>query len=137
MALLMVSLIRRHMKQADSFTVCQEEESPPFALDVGVERIVGWYDNPEPWKCSRVIFTDGAIYVDDGSSVMRVGFNEITGYELPASKTDSTGVRVRTKDGFRFVRIAGRSGPYGKFSDAFTFVQLVRAYLGATRNKAK
>ena len=49
MALLMVSLIRRHMKQADSFTVCQERQSLPFVLDMGDERVVGWYDNPEPW----------------------------------------------------------------------------------------
>ena len=137
MALLMYSLIRRHMKQTERFTVCSAEQPLPFSLDVGSERVVGWYDNPEPWKGRRVVFTDGAIYVVDEAALMRIGFDEMTEYELPASKTESTGVRIRTKDGFRFVRIAGRSGPDGKFSDAFTLVQLVRAFLGAVRNKAK
>lgn len=83
MALLMYSVIRRHMKQTEGFTVCNEEHPLPFAMDVGSELVVGWYINPEPWKSIRVIFTDCAIYVVDEVGVMRVGFDEMTAYELP------------------------------------------------------
>ena len=135
MALMMFPLIRRHMKHANTFMVHSEEHPATLALDVGTESVVGWYENPKPWEATRIVFTDGAIYVCEAATQIRIGFDEIVGYELPESKTVSTGVRIRTKDGFRFVRIGGRSGPGGKFSDAFALVGLLHAFLGAIRNK--
>jgi hypothetical protein len=124
------------MKQADAFVVHREQYPIPFPLDVGAESVVGWYKNPAPWEHTHIVFTEEAIYVFEAATRVRIGFGEIVGYELPESKTDSTGVHIRTKDGIRFVRIGGRSGPGGKFSDAFAFVGLLHAFLGAIRNKA-
>ena len=137
MTLAMTSLIRRHMKHASAFIRRREEHPAPFTVDVGTDSVVGWYENPKPREHTRIVFTDGAIYVCEAATQRRIGFDEIVGYELPESKTDSTGVRIRTEDGFQFVRIGGRSGPAGKFSDAFALVGLLHAFLGATRNKAK
>jgi hypothetical protein len=137
MTLAMNSLVRRHMKHADAFIWRREEHPAPLTLNVGAESIVGWYENPKPWEHTRIVFTDGAIYVCEGATQGRIGFDEIVGYDLPESKTDSTGVCVRTKDGSRFVRITGRSGPDGKFSDAFALVGLLHAFLGSIRNKVE
>lgn len=137
MALMMSPLIRRHMKHAEAFVRHREQTSTCLALDVGAESVVGWYENHAPWEHTRIVFTEEAIYVFEAATRVRIGFDEIVGYELPESKTHSTGVRIRTKDGIRFVRIDGRSGPGGKFSDAFALVGLLHAFLGAIRNKVE
>jgi hypothetical protein len=38
-----------------------------------------------------------------------------------------TGVRILTKDGFRFARVAGSFGPSGNQKDAYSFIMVLRA----------
>ena len=91
MSLVMTSLVRRHMKHASAFMFRSEEHAAPLTFDAGKEIVVGWYENPKPWERTRIIFTDGAIYVCEATTQRRIGFDDIVEYELPASKTDSTG----------------------------------------------
>jgi hypothetical protein len=93
------------------------------------EAIVGWYRNPAPWQDVFIVFTSEAFYLADGGQIDRIAVADIVGYEAPKSKTDVTGVRVLTKDGFRFVRIAGSFGPAGNQKDAYSFVMIVRALI--------
>jgi hypothetical protein len=135
-ALAMASLIRRQLRHAEAF-VEGDGKRPPFALDTEDERIVGWYNNPKPWDGTYVVFTTRAIQVSEGSSWMRIAFDDVVDYVLPSSKSDATGVRVVTRDGFRFIRFAGRSGPAGVHSDAFALVGLLHAFIGATRPRGE
>ena len=57
---------------------------------------------------------------------------DIVGYESPKSKTNVTGVRMLTKDGFRFVRIAGYFGPNRNRKDVYSFIMLLRALIPGT-----
>jgi len=100
------------------------------------EQLVGWYRNPSPWEESWVVFTDTAIYHGFPDRWDRIPFREVAHCEVPESKSDSTGVRLRTKDGIRFVRIAGRSGPQGRFSDAFMLVNLLRIVVRANLQRS-
>ena len=132
MPVLVYSVVRRHMKRTSpgAFTRYEEAGAPPLevALSPG-ETVVGWYRNPTPWEDALIIFTSEAFYVVDGGRVDRVAVADIIGYEDPKSKTDVTGVRVLTRDGFRFVRIAGSFGPSGNRKDAYSFIMVVRALI--------
>jgi hypothetical protein len=90
------------------------------------ESVLGWYQNPEPHEGCMLVFTNEAIYSVDGRNVMRLQFADIIEYEFPTSKTDVTGVRVRTPDGFRFLRAAGSFGPVGNQKDAFSLIMVLR-----------
>ena len=70
-----------------------------------------------------------AFIIVDGGRIERIAVGDIVGYESPESKADVTGVRVRTKDGFRFVRVAGCFGPGGNRKDAYSFLMVVRALI--------
>jgi hypothetical protein len=100
----------------------------PVNLSLGPdETIVGWYQNPVPWQESLVIFTSDAFYVADEDRTERIALADIVGYEDPTSKADVTGVRVLTKNGSQFVRVAGSFGPAGNRKDAYSFIMVVRA----------
>ena len=129
MAVLVYSIVRRHMKRAapGAFTVFSENEDPPVKLSLAPEEsLIGWYRNPPPWEHYLVVFTSEALYLVDGEQVERLAIKNIIGYARPRSKRDVTGVRVLTKDGFRFVRIAGHCGPEGNQRDAFSFISVIR-----------
>ena len=74
-----------------------------------------------------LVFTDEAIYSMDGETVARIAIADIVWYESPKSKTDVAGVRVRTRDGFRFLRASGSFGPHGNQKDAFCLIQVILA----------
>jgi hypothetical protein len=104
---------------------------PSFFLAPG-EILVGRYRNPRPWEDCWVIFTSKSIYLVDEARVDRIPIEEIVGYESPGSKSDVTGVRVLTKGGFRFVRIAGCFGPNGNQKDAYSFIMVIRGLIPGT-----
>lgn len=121
------ALVRRHMSGTGRYTEGCGFSAP---LEVTGEVVVGWYRNPPPWEASLIVFTDKAAYSVEEGRTIRVGYADIEGYELP-SKSDPSGVRVRTRDGFRFLRAAGAFGPNDARKDAFSVVMLVRALIRA------
>lgn len=125
MALLMYSVIRRHLKSAERY-VRIESDPIPIEFDSQGEEVVGWYQNPPPFEDEYVVFTTAAVHARSPAGWVRVSFDEIVGYEAPESKEESSGVRIRTRSGTGFIRFAGRSGPGGKFSDAFSLAGLLR-----------
>jgi len=130
MAVLVYSVVRRHMKRTSpgAFTRFDGSQEVPVQLQLAEnETIVGWYRNPPPWEHYLIVFTSDAFYVVDDGRIERIAVSDILGYESPKSKTDITGLRVLTKDGFRFIRVAGSFGPIGNQKDAFSFLMVVRA----------
>jgi hypothetical protein len=130
MAVLVYSVVRRHMKHTSpgAFTRYEEGAVLPVEFSLGTgETIVGWYRNPAPWQDAFVVFTSEALYIVNGGQIDRVAVADIVGYEDPKSKTDVTGVRLLTKDGFHFVRVAGSFGPGDRRKDAYSFIMVVRA----------
>jgi hypothetical protein len=130
MGVLVYSVVRRHMKHTSpgAFTRFDGSTEVPAELSLAPgETIVGWYRNPVPWQHCLIVFTSEAFYVVDGERTDRIAVSDIVGYEEPKSTRDVTGVRVLTKDGFRFVRIAGSFGPSGNQKDAYSFIMVVRA----------
>ncbi|MFO0761257.1 MAG: hypothetical protein U0359_32560 [Byssovorax sp.] len=134
MALLMPSVIRHYLKHAESY-VSQGTIPLPIDLDAEGEEIVGWYRNPPPFEDDYVAFTTVGIYARAGGVWTRLPFDDIVDYELPQNKEKTNGVRVRAHDGTRFIRFAGRSGPSGKFSDAFILLGLLRVVALANRRR--
>ena len=131
MALVLYSLLRRHMKHTGRyFEPGGTSEAPNWSGARPEESVVGWYQNPVPWQDCWLVFTDKAIYSLDHGSVMRLSISDILDYEFPKSKSDPGGVRVRTPDGFRFLRATGSFGPDGNQKDAFSLIQVLRALAG-------
>jgi hypothetical protein len=127
---LVESLVRRHMKLTSegSFTRYPSDKPvPPHGELPADESLLGWYRNPAPWEDSVIMFTTRALIFVNGESHDRVPLEDIVDYELPQSKTDVTGVRIRTQSGFRFVRVAGRFEPPSNVKDAFIFVGFLQA----------
>ena len=134
MALAFYSVVRRHMKRTGRYFEPGGETPPPDLPDLeSGESLLGWYRNPEPWVDSVIVFTDKAIYSVEGH-VVRIALTDIIDYESPKSKTDVTGVRVQTRDGFRFLRASGSFGPHGNQKDAFSLI-MVLAVLAAQQKK--
>lgn len=138
MPVLVYSVVRRHMKRTSpgAFTRYEEGAVLPSELASLVtsaeERIVGWYRNPAPWQDALILFTSDAMYVVEAGRTYRLAVADIVGYESPKSKADVTGLRVLTRDGFRFVRVAGSFGPNGNQKDAFSFLMVVHALVPRT-----
>jgi hypothetical protein len=126
-ALLIRAVVRRHMKETGRFVDadCLDDFPAPLTLAAD-ESLIGWYRNPEPWANCFVVFTDKSIYSVEGDNSIRIDMDDIIDYESPKSKKYVSGLRVRVRDGFRFVRIAGSFGPYGQYKDAFSFMNVVR-----------
>jgi hypothetical protein len=124
------SVVKRHMKWASpgSFTEVDIDTRLPVELSMNAGEIpVGWYRNPEPWQHCFVVFTSEALYAVDGMRTERIALDDLVGHECPRSKTNMTGVRVLTKDGVRFVRIAGSSVPGGAGKDGFCLIMVIQA----------
>jgi hypothetical protein len=133
-AVLIYSVVRRYMKRTSpgAFTAFEGVSEVPASVALAPgETAIGLYRNPSPWRDSSILFTSTALYLLNSENTERLGVDDIIGYESPP-KTDVTGVRVLTRDGFRFVRVAGCFGPNGNRKDAFSFVMLVRALIPGT-----
>jgi hypothetical protein len=124
------ALVRRHLKRGGRF---HHDGSLPDDRIRGMfsptETLVGWYQNPEPWASTTLVFTDHAIYQTEETGTRRVELDEITGHESPTSKT-VTGIKVFTRRGEVFLRAAGMYGPQGTFSDAFALLMILRSIGG-------
>jgi hypothetical protein len=132
MALLTYSVVRRHMKQTSGFMLFADGEVPPATLPLlERESLIGWYRNPAPWENSLLVFTSSAIWTVDGAKAERIALKDIVGYEGPGSKDGVSGLRVVTKDGFRFMRVAGCHGPFGKYKDFIGLEMVLRAVLNS------
>ena len=132
MTVLVYSVVRRHMKHTSpgSFTRYEDGAVLPMELSPSPdETIIGWYRNPAPWQDAFIAFTSQALYIIEAGRIDRISVAEIVGYEDPKFKTEVTGVRILTKDGFRFVRIAGSFGPSGSQKDAYSFIMVLRALI--------
>ena len=134
MALALNSAIRRHMKRTGRYFEPGASGGAPDIVGLpSDESILGWYRNPEPWERCWILFTDKAIYSSDEGRVERIQLTEILDYEFPKSKIDVTGVRVRTRDGFRFLRASGSFGPEGNQKDAFSLIMVLGVLAGQNR----
>ena len=130
MTLLFDSVVRRHMKDTSGFVLYADGAALPVALTLeGNEKLIGWYRNPAPWHDSVLLFTTNAIWTFDGNAAERLPLREIAGYESPQSKESATGIRIRFRDGFRFLRAAGASGPDNKYKDHLAILNILRAIL--------
>jgi hypothetical protein len=133
-AVLVYSVVRRYMKRTSpgAFTALEGVSEVPSSVALAPgETAIGLYKNPSPWSDASILFTSNALYLLNSENIERLDVDDIIGYESPP-KTDVTGVRVLTRDGFRFVRVAGCFGPNGNRKDAFSFVMLVRALIPGT-----
>lgn len=130
MALLVAALIRRHLKHSSAFTAHKDGSTEPSLANMKPgESLVGWYHNPAPWENASVAFTDKAIYTIEDRQTVRTAFEDITGYQIPTSKQNVAGIRIQTRDGIRFIRMAGSYGPAGKYKDAFSLIMILRAII--------
>src|SRR6187549_3161171 len=125
------SLVRRYMKHTPNYHSADlegiGEPSLIPELEEG-ESLVGWYQNPAPYREHLLFFTSTSILSQDPSQTTRVRAEDIVNYHDPLSKTEALGVQLETKQGPRFIRIAGHHGP--RYSDAFCLVPLLHAMLG-------
>lgn len=138
MALVVYSLVRRHMKRTspNAFTVFDGSNELPLKLSLAPdESVIGWYRNPPPWEHDLIIFTSKAFYVASGERIERIALSDVVDYETPSSKADVTGVRVMTKAGSRFVRIAGSFGPQGNQKDAYSFIMILHMLAHVNRKQ--
>lgn len=125
MALPIQSLVRRHLKSTEGFT--DGRGSPlPWRIDVENEHVVGWYRDSGQVDGASLLFTDSAIYVGGPESWRRVAITSIIGYDLLGAKGAATGVTVTTSEGAVAIPISGKSGPGGKYDDAFALLGLLR-----------
>ncbi len=134
MALVLYSVIRRHMKATGRYFEAGGEADPPPCPELAPnESLLGWYRNPEPWADSVILFTDRAIYSIGEGAVVAIELGDIIDYEFPTSKTDVTGVRIKTRDGFRFLRAAGSFGPNENQKDAFSLIMVLAVLASSGR----
>jgi hypothetical protein len=131
MALVLYSVVRRHMKQTGRYIEVGGDETPPAVstLEEG-ESLFGWYRNPAPSSDAVIAFSDRAIYSIEGATVVRIPLTTIIDYETPASKADVTGIRVLTRNGPQFLRATGSFGPHGTHKDAFSLMMVLRVVVG-------
>jgi len=100
------------------------------------ESVIGWYRNPPPWQHDVIIFTSQAFYVASAERIERIALSDVVDYETPKSKADVTGVRVMTRDGFRFVRVAGSFGSADNQKDAYSFIMILHTLAHVNREQA-
>lgn len=86
----------------------------------------GWYSNPPPWTPVILVFTTRAIVICEDDARIRIPFDDIVAFKMPTSVSEATGLRIRTRDGFCFVRMAGAYGPDNKFKDVFSLTRLLQ-----------
>lgn len=133
MALAVSSLVRRNMKHVPQYVAADAVSiDKPFSLDLEPgEELVGWYRNPPPYEDSVIVFTSTSIVSLERDMAVRIRLADIVDYQTPDSKTDADGVRIRTVDGIRFVRMVGHHGPSGMHSDVFCLVPILHSVIRA------
>jgi hypothetical protein len=128
---IMGSVVLRYLKRSPYFRRADAELATEPIMDVPVgEVVVGTYQNPSPWEQCQIVFTDVAMHLLDSEKRSEIRWSEIVDYETLDPSGNLDGVRLRTRDGIRFVRIAGAYGPDGKFRDAFNLAMVLRSLLG-------
>lgn len=127
---IMGSVVLRNLKRSPYFHRGDDGSSNAGVPLEAAEAVVGRYKNPAPWDRNEILFTGDGLYIIDDEHTNKIRWSDIVDYETldPAGSVD--GVRLRTRDGIRFVRIAGAYGPDGKFRDAFNFAMVLRSLLG-------
>jgi hypothetical protein len=127
MSLNTAALIRRHMKRVPAFAMAGSMLYPlPEFPGPPDEEVVGIYRNPPPWANTIVVFTSAAIYLVEGPDTVRIDLHDIIDYETPEKKEETVGVRIRTGDGIRFIRMAGCHGDRGQYRDAFNLIMVLQ-----------
>jgi hypothetical protein len=117
------SLVRRNLKRTGRYVEAEagapSPVHPPLDAD---ETLIGWYVNPPPYESVKIFFTTKAIIVvgPDAAEARRLAIQEITAWRPAGQKEDTTGVNVEVGGQSHFIRCAGRYGPGGKFSDAYS-----------------
>jgi hypothetical protein len=125
------SVVLRHMKRSPQFLRGTTGVPKELVLDLRPDEVVvGTYQNPSPWEQCRIVFTDAAINIVEDKQLVRILWIDIVDYEALDPNATIDGVRLRTRDGIRFIRIAGSYGPAGKFKDAFNLAMVFRSLLG-------
>jgi hypothetical protein len=127
---IMASVVLRKMKGSPHFVRNEEVSSKRPAQIEENEIVAGTYRNPPPWEMCELIFTDRAIYVLESDDVVRIPWDDIVDYEIVDPRAAPDGVRIRLRDGIRFVRVGGEYGPGGRFRDAFNLAMVLRSLLG-------
>jgi hypothetical protein len=124
MALLMYSLVRRHMKLTGRYL----HEAPPMAWPASVApdaEVFAWYQSSSPDKNEALIFSETAVYVVCGDAWRKILWAEIDEYETP-EKANPLGVEIMVK-GERILLPAAGKIREGSGRDAFSLLQVVRA----------
>ena len=124
MTLLTGSLIRRHLRNLPSFHPLNGSERFERYERQPNEELIGWYQPSGDENC--LVFTSDAIVVIHRDSVGRIPLNAIVEYELPKTKTAVQAVEVRLADQTRrSIPISGVHGAGGRYSDAWSLVQIL------------
>jgi hypothetical protein len=129
MTIPMASLIVRHLRPCARFLRSTDKlapQVPACVADFIEEDVVGWYTNPGA-ALDVLVFTEQAMHLCGPAGTTTVPWRNIIGYDVPAEKRNAEGVKIRTVEGSVYVRMAGRNGPDGRFSDAFCLVMLLHA----------
>lgn len=116
------SLILGEMRVCAGFSAASDDTPPPVEAHVDGE-LVGWYQNPEPWPDSIVLFSTEGIVNVEGGGTRRLRFDEMVGLSLPKAMPE--GVAVKTNEGDVFVRMIGWYGPENKYLDAYVLVRVL------------
>jgi hypothetical protein len=129
------AIVRRHMSATGRFV---ENDIPGDVMHRDAvlrdEQVIGSYVNPAPWEQSVIVFTDSAVYSLDHAAPVRLLYDDICGYEFPASKEHATGALVRARHGDVFFRVAGTRGPV--IRDVFDFISVIRKIAGHNQRNA-
>jgi hypothetical protein len=139
MPLALRSVLRRHLGRhsPEHFREIVDGATCEWSAHVvNGESVLGEYRNPAPYERTTIVFTDRAIY-SFGDPVIRVALESISGHESPANKQTVTGLRIRTDEGFRFLRVSGPQPPRGSAKDAFMLLMVIRAIEASNEAEAK
>jgi hypothetical protein len=125
----MHSIVRRHMKTTGRYVHAR----PPFALPSHIENdttIFGYYENSSS-ATERVVFSDLALYWDNGVEWRSVTWSNLDDYDLP-EKANPEGVYILSCGSRMLVPISGKFA-VGNARDAYCLVQVLHVVSRRTR----
>jgi hypothetical protein len=152
MALAFYSVLRRNLSSTGRYFEAKDGKDCPIITHIAAgEELTGWYENPEPWQDTFLAFTQQAMYAVKAGNVARIELADVMGFERPAKSLDVMGVGVKTRDGVRFLRVAGTHKAQGRhaealerigggdklFSNAWAFVQVIHILAGVNAERAR
>jgi hypothetical protein len=136
---IMGSVVLRNLRTSPFFKRGADTKTAATVALGESESIVGVYTNPVPWEHYRIVFTSNGFHLIDGDWVQAVKWEDIIDYEDPRKDGLLGGVRLETRQGLIFVRMAGRFGSngslVGNLLDTFSMWQILRALLGTEKGK--